>query len=173
MTAFPQHDGPGGRASLVIGGTGMLARATRWLASRYPPTLVVARRAGSFAQHAPGMVPIDLDWSRPDFASHIAAALGAAPPVAKALIWIHDPVRHLGPITALLPRADMVIVLGSMDGRPAIPDSAAGAVTVRLGSVAVPGGRRWLTDEEISGGAIAALEDGRSRIVGELRPLGE
>lgn len=45
-----------------------------------------------------------------------------------------------------------------------------GIVTVRLGSVATATGRRWLTHEEISAGAVAALADGRPRVVGELVP---
>jgi hypothetical protein len=44
--------------------------------------------------------------------------------------------------------------------------------TVRLGSLATGGGgRRWLTHEEISLAAIAALIDGEPRVVGELKPV--
>ena len=44
-------------------------------------------------------------------------------------------------------------------------------MTLRLGSVRTRGGRRWLTHAEISGAAIAALQDGESRVVGELSPM--
>ncbi len=63
-----------------------------------------------------------------------------------------------------------MLVLGSLDGRPAAPPSAGRLVTVRFGSKpSVDGGRRWLTHAEISQGA-AALADGRSRVVGGLAP---
>lgn len=161
-----------GNASLVIGGTGMLAAATRWLSNHHAPTLLVARRARHFASATGGVVPIDLDWTHADFAQRIGEALGRLPPLGKALIWLHDPARHLPSLLPLLPVRNTVIVLGSMDGRPTIPSAASNAITVRLGSVATPRGRRWLSHTEISAGAIAALQDGRSRIIGELAPVG-
>lgn len=57
-----------------------------------------------------------------------------------------------------------------MDGQPALP-SFQGIVTVQLGSLATANGRRWLTNDEIAAAAIASLEEGTSRIVGELKPL--
>lgn len=159
-------------SSLVIGGTGMLAEATRWMCRHHPPTLLVARRASAFAGGAPDLVALDLDWLRSDFAPRIAEAVGTPSRVVKALIWLHEPVRLLGRLSPLLPPAGTVIVLGSMGGRPAVPVGADHAAIVRLGSKPTPGGRRWLTHAEISAGAIAALRDGRSRIVGDLAPAG-
>jgi hypothetical protein len=44
-------------------------------------------------------------------------------------------------------------------------------VTVVLGSKALPGGgRRWLSDDEISSGAIEAIQTGRDVVVGDVVP---
>jgi len=138
----------GGGASLVIGGSGMLADATRWLARHHPPTLLVARQASLFAAGETRILPLDLDWTQGGFADSIGEALEALPALTKALVWVHDPVHRL----------------------PAVMADMRGAATVRLGSIATPSGRRWLTHPEICAGAIAALEDGRSRVIGELPP---
>lgn len=159
-------------ASLVIGGTGMLAEATRWLARRYPPTLLVSRHASRFDPMAGAVVPLELDWSQPGFVQSIESRLRAMPPLAKALIWIHRPQAHLAELAPLLPQpGGAVLVLGSRSGRPGAIGVPAGVATVRLGSVPTSDGRRWLTHAEISAAAIAALEDGRSRVVGELAPV--
>lgn len=153
--------------SLVIGGTGMLAAATRWLADRSAMTLLVARRASAFVG-ARDVVPIDADWRSAAFADAVEEAIDLSASMDAALLWLHEP----GPILPwLLPKlgsARVVLLLGSMDGRPRVPEGAAHLTTVRLGSVRTHRGRRWLTDAEISAAAIAALSDGESRTVGDL-----
>ena len=155
---------------LSIGGTGMLARATDWLASACATTLVVSRHASRFASGNPAMVALDVDWSQSDFPAVIEARLGLMPPVSHALLWLHQLDDHLPALVETLRGARIVLVLGSMDGQPKLPD-ASGVATVRLGSMADGRGRRWLTNDEISAGAIEALKDGAARIVGDLRPL--
>jgi hypothetical protein len=159
-------------AGLVIGGTGMLAEATRWMARHYRPTLLVARRASRFAADEQALVALDLDWHRPDFVECIAKAVERLPRIGKSLIWLHEPERLLGRLMPLISPEGAVIVLGSMDGQPAVPAEAEGAATIRLGSMPSGRGRRWLTHQEISRAAIAALRDGKSRIVGDLVPIG-
>jgi hypothetical protein len=155
--------------NLSIGGTGMLAEATRWLA-REANTLVVARRATRFCAGDERLVPYDLDWSDRDFHERLERALNARE-IRRALLWLHKPEPVLPWLLPLLPRTQIVLVLGSLGGNPEVP-AQADLLTVRLGSKAMPdGGRRWLTDEEISAGAIAAFATGRSQIVGELRSL--
>lgn len=160
----------GGGASLVIGGSGMLADATRWLARHHPPTLLVARQAGLFAAGETRILPLDLDWTQGGFADSIGEALEALPALTKALVWVHDPVHRLPALVPLLPLPGTVLVLGSHGSLPAVTADMRGAATVRLGSIGTPSGRRWLTHPEICAGAIAALEDGRSRVIGELPP---
>ena len=84
-------------------------------------------------------------------------------------IWLHDPQPTLRRLVPHFGDARVVVVLGSLSGQPAVLPTAAQLVVVRLGSKPTTGGgRRWLTDEEICEGAIAALDDGLSRVVGEL-----
>ena len=147
----------------------MLAGATRWLAARSEKTILVARRASSFTA-MPGVVAIDADWHSPSFAQEIEAALNQSAPVEAALLWPHEPDPVLPWLMPELPSARVVLVLGSMDGRPEIPDGETQIATVRLGSMRTAHGHRWLTHDEISAAAIASLEDGRSRIVGDLTP---
>jgi hypothetical protein len=146
----------------------MLAAATRWLAGRSSRTLLVARRASAFDAGEP-VVPIDADWRTPEFAERVREALERHGPPDTALLWLHEPGPTLSWLAPRLAFARAVIVLGSLDGRPKIPELAISAAWVRLGSLPTASGRRWLTHEEISLGAIASLQDGQSRTVGELR----
>lgn len=155
----------------MIGGAGMLSHATHWLASRSNTTVLVARRASSFAPGDSRFLSVDADWNSPGFPTKLLSVLQALPPVSKALLWLHEPEPVL---TWLLPRlqtARAVLVLGSVDGQPEVPEPGSTLATVRLGSMPTAAGRRWLNDDEISAGAIAALDDGRSRVVGELAPF--
>lgn len=148
----------------------MLAAATRHLASRHETTLVVARHARRFCATCEGTHALEADWNAADFQARLAEALDHLPSPRTALLWLH---RLESDLAFLLPRlsdARVVLVLGSMDGQPALP-SFQGIVTVQLGSLATANGRRWLTNDEIAAAAIASLEEGTSRIVGELKPL--
>ena len=66
--------------------------------------------------------------------------------------------------------------LSSASGDPAACHGAVTArngahvrsVTVKLGRVGNAGSWRWLTDAEISGGAIEAIETGRDVVVGDI-----
>jgi len=165
MSPCPSHH------SLVIGGTGMLSRATHWLATRSSTTVLVARRASRFAPGDGRFSPVDADWSHPGFQADLLSVLQAMPPMSTALLWLHEPEPTLTWLLPQLRTARTVLVLGCLDGQPEAPKAGATFATVRLGSMPTATGRRWLTDGEICGGAIAALEDGRSRVVGELAPL--
>lgn len=155
--------------SLVVGGTGMLSKATHWLAARSGATILVARHASRFAPGDDRFIPFDLDWHRSTFVDELCSAMAANGPIGSALLWLHDPESTLRRLAPHIGGARVVVVLGSLSGQPVVPETAAHLVTVRLGSKpAVGGGRRWLTDDEICEGAIAALDDGRSRVVGEL-----
>lgn len=149
----------------------MLAEATRWVSRHHSPTLLIARRATRFAEGNHRFVPLDLDWREPGFVERIGNAMVGLPPIGKTLIWLHNPDLLLDRLLELVPPRNMVLVLGSMDGRASLQSRADGIATVRLGSKPAHNGRRWLTHEEISAGAIKALQDGQSTIVGELTPV--
>lgn len=155
-------------STVVVGGTGMLAAATRWLAERSPRTLVVARRASRFVAGT-AMLACDTDWEQDNFVPDIQAAVADLGAIGQVLLWLHDGARLLPQLAPLLRAGRTVLVLGSMDGQPSIPHSEHELITVRLGSMPTTAGRRWLTHREICDGAIAAFADGKSRIVGDLR----
>jgi hypothetical protein len=152
------------KASLSIGGTGMLAEASRWLAARSAQTVIVSRHAGAFAA-GPSAIAVTADWEDVDFRPAMEQAL-AATPVEAALLWLHEPEPVLAWLLPLLCGARTVLVLGSTHGTPTIPAGMAGVAIVRLGRVGTKDKWRRLTHEEISAGVIAALQDGRSRNVG-------
>lgn len=156
--------------SLIIGGTGMLASASEWLAQHSTRTIMVARNASRFANLHANMLPVDANWNQPDFAPQVGNAIHASGNIQRALIWMHDPDKQLPPLLPLLESARIVLVLGSRDGKPSVTMTHPSMTTVQLGSMATASGRRWLTHAEISDGAIEALTHGRSLIVGELRP---
>lgn len=180
--AVPQHF----QHALIVGGTGMLANATRFIRARSERVTLVARRA-SAAAAALGISPADacpLDWSNTSaFAAELSPRISAAPP-DLALLWIHDNGHHtlLWLLDQLKMRTVLIVhVLGSASGDPRGGDRELNVivtkppqihyVTVVLGSKVLPGGaRRWLTDEEISTGAIEAIRVGRNVVVGEIVP---
>lgn len=149
----------------------MLETATAWLAARSSSTLVVARLATRFAARDAGMVPLDADWDTPSFQPQVRRALERLGTVERALLWLHEPEPTLRWLLRVLNGARTVLVVGSMDGLPTNQFETRVSCAVRLGSVATPSGRRWLTHDEISEAAIASLQDGRSRVVGDLRPI--
>lgn len=146
----------------------MLAAATHWLAERSPRTLVVARRASRFVAGT-SMLACDTDWEQDNFAADIEAAVTDLGAIGQVLLWLHDGARLLPQLVPLQQARRTVLVLGSMDGQPSLPQGEHDLITVRLGSMPTATGRRWLTHQEICDGVIAAFADGRSRIVGDLQ----
>lgn len=156
------------KINLVIGGTGMLGDATRWLASQSDRTLLVARHASRFDIDDIRFLRLDLDWDSGAFRSGLESALNGKMPLARALLWLHNPRPILSWLMPFLPIAQTVLVLGNQDGGTEAVELAKSLITVRLGSKAsASGGRRWLTDAEISDGAIRAFTVGKSQIVGD------
>jgi hypothetical protein len=180
--AAPQHF----EHALIVGGTGMLANATRFIRARSERVTLVARRANAAAA-ALGILPAEacpLDWSNTtEFAAELFPRIAAAPP-DLGLLWIHGNGHRtlLWLLDQLMMRPVMIVhVLGSASGDPrgsnrdinVIVSKAPRMhyVTVVLGSKTLPGGRhRWLTDDEISIGAIEAIQTGHDVVVGEIVP---
>ncbi|KAK9250335.1 hypothetical protein V1507DRAFT_438198 [Lipomyces tetrasporus] len=157
--------------TLIVGGTGMLASATRWLVDRSERTVVASRRANQFTCDDARFVPVSADWKHPSFVSLVGEAIKEVGPIQQALLWLHDPEVIIPSLLPLLGTARVVLVLGSRQAQPAIPLDAARFTIVRLASVTTSSGRRWLTHDEISEGVIAALQDGHSRIIGDIAGL--
>lgn len=155
--------------SLILGGTGMLAAASCWLIEQSEVAVVVGRHASAFSAGQDDLRGIDADWGAPDFIARVQAVLAGVPAVRRALLWLHEPAALLPRLLPLCPEARITLVLGSRhDSEVAL--GRRHIAVVRLGSKPTPDGRRWLTHAEISEAAIAALSDGRSRVVGEWMP---
>jgi len=163
--------------TLIIGGTGMLLAASVALARRSRALTSVARTDRSLAALDGALAGIacvhhrlPLDWTRADFLPALSEHLERVGRPSLVVAWLHD--ERLGPeIARRAASADRPCsffqVLGSAAADPAhgAPDLAA-AVSglpgvdyhlVILGFRIEGGGRRWLRDQEISDGVLAAI----------------
>jgi hypothetical protein len=172
--------------ALIVGGTGMLANATRFVRARSEHVTLVSRRANKAAAGL-AVLPTEacsLDWrNTANFAAQLLPRIASLPP-DLSLLWIHgNGHRTLLWLLGQLMICPVLIVhvLGSASGDPRINDPEINAilnnsprmryVTVVLGSKSLPdGGRRWLTDEEISLGTVEAIQTARNVVVGEITP---
>jgi hypothetical protein len=168
---------------LVVGGTGMLSGLVEALAGDGGRLSLLSRRASRFPRH--GVTGYDVDYH--DEAA-FTAALDAAGPVDLAVAWFHTlkiaaPRRLAERIGGDGEAGRLFQVLGSATADPAHPDRLATAATVAAGlpdcrlrqvvlGFKVEGGRsRWLTDDEISGGVLAAVRaDIDYAVVGQTEP---
>lgn len=176
---------------LVVGGTGMLAGAVRELVRRGHPTAVLARdatRLHDLAESATGpgeVVPVQTNYAAvDDTRAKLAGAVGELGRFGAVVLWVHTPFRArvhtLVGDACLAEEALVVDVLGSAgrpprEIQPEVPEPfRRPGVTYRqavLGFTDGPAGTRWLTDTEISKGAIAAFDGpGESTVVGRLHP---
>jgi len=171
--------------ALVVGGTGMLRGLSLHLAARWTAVSVLARagpRLSALAAASPAVLPVAVDW-------HDAAALGLALRAATAasgpfdlvVAWIHSsaPAAPFAVAAAAARPEDPVPfhqIFGS-GGDAAQPTKLAwrrrleGMEGIDYRRVVLGRkGARWLHDDEISAGVIAAVESGAPYYeVGEIR----
>lgn len=168
------------KRALVVGGTGMLAGVVGALSASGWWVSVLARgqsRLDALAR-LPGVTPLRADYTD---AEGFAKAVRTVLPVELVVAWIHSTAPDAPQLLASLvarPEApvDMYHVLGSAAGRsPAgiepldVPGVAYRRVV--LGFVVEAGGSRWLTDREIGGGVLQAIDKKTSRHqIGQLEP---
>ncbi|APV48715.1 hypothetical protein BWI17_02865 [Betaproteobacteria bacterium GR16-43] len=176
--------------ALVIGGTGMLRRASAVIARQSEYFTAIARTSASLETLAReiGSSPTDghsfvaLDWGKPDqFISDLFRLFEQGDPPTLVLAWLHD--AALGPrvATALSSQGthcDFFQILGSS---AATPGARAAGLTSEFGRVAhhqvilgfkVEGASsRWLTDEEVSSGVLEAISMRQpTHVVGTTAP---
>jgi NAD(P)-dependent dehydrogenase (short-subunit alcohol dehydrogenase family) len=168
---------------LVIGGSGMLAGLVEAIARQGRRVSVIARgreRLQSLAARHPDIHPLPLDYT--DDAA-LVAALAAHGPFARCVAWMHDDSTARALRIARQVSEVYCEVLGSASADPARPERLAEwralfeplvAPKLRLavlGFVVEAGASRWLTDAEISDGALRALESTDPvTIVGTVTP---
>ena len=180
-----------GAHTLVVGGTGMLRRVAMTLAGRGHPTTVIARRPGPLARMAEesggGIHPLAVDYGDGEaLEAGLRRAIEARGPFTLLVAWIHDSAPEAPAAVARIAaegggRLRYLHVLGSAADDPSQPDperrarmEAIEGVTyeeVILGFVREGGRSRWLTDDEIAAGVLAAIDNAAPRrIVGNTRP---
>lgn len=156
----------------LLGGTGMLAPAARVIARRAEALTLAARAPHALAAEL-GATPLPLDWNIPQ----VAIDALPAPGFDLVITWLHDNATYLARPCEDLAHAGgrSIRVHGAKSADPAIraqrdpnPRPGLARQTVILGWFGPA--KRWLTDEEISQGVIAALEAPavRTLIVGDM-----
>jgi hypothetical protein len=177
--------------ALVVGGTGMLSRVSLELARRGYTTSVIARSPGPLAElvrESGGRVnPIAVDYRHTEkLVGELEQAVRAHGPIVLVVAWIHSvapeaPLAVARTAAAGGHRVDYFHVLGSAADDPSRPEperrARFAAVAqlayheVILGFAVEEGTSRWLTDDEIASGVVAAIDRGAARwIVGTTRP---
>jgi hypothetical protein len=146
------------RHTLVVGGTGMLAGLVAALSERGDDLTVVARSPRPLPR---GAVLLSVDYrSTEDLRRGLAGATGERGPIELAVCWIHTDAPDAPRVVAesVAPGGRLVQVFGTrVWPLSPVPDGVEYA-QVLLGAVREGSGSRWLTDEEIATGVLAAVD---------------
>ena len=141
--------------ALIIGGTGMLAEASRWVAAQAGQTVLAARKPEALAAEI-GAIPWVMDWA--DQCSGLST-LVPMPEFDLVLAWLHVDglwlAEHLH--SKLAKGGRFVHVHGSAALDPAVLTRRAVAGACVQNVILGRKGGRWLSKAEISAGVIAAL----------------
>ena len=176
------------RHAWIAGGTGMLADATIAVAREHDTTTLFSRNPARFSANiSPGSLsrcPVDFrDPAATERA--LTETLETTGPCTTALLWVHsvgeESLRLIfSRLRESSPQARVVWVMGSAAADPSldlesrVAEMGASDLDLRvaiLGFESSGGRSRWLTDKEISAGAIAAWRsDARVTTVGRTRP---
>jgi hypothetical protein len=171
--------------ALAVGTSGMLAGASRGLAERgWQVTMAARQRRRLDAARAglPALHPVAVDYTDTGaFDDALKVAADQRGTITLALCWIRGsaPEALAAVAAAVADGGRLVHVLGSAARDPSTLGSDALLAQERLryqrvvlGFVIEGGRSRWLTDAEISAGALAAVDDPRldPHVVGQLHP---
>ena len=174
--------------TLVIGGSGMLAKASLWLSERSDHVSVIGRNQVKLHRLAErssrqNIVPIAVDYYDLDyFGKEISQSMDRHGPYDLVVAWIHSREKSVIDLVSEEIRKrtnrswSLYHVLGSSSNLEEILrelDVSDGCDyhQVQLGFVIEQGRSRWLTNEEISNGVIHAIQTGaRKHLVGTLEP---
>ncbi|WP_017612769.1 Rossmann-fold NAD(P)-binding domain-containing protein [Nocardiopsis salina] len=172
------------RELLVVGGTGMLRPAVHDLLGSGARVVLVSRRPERAAAGAPDrgrLVPVAADWSAPERLGEAVREATGGRPMAEALLWVHTPYDegvHASLDPLLSADATVVQLWGSAGADPRLSRPLPGQYapprayrSVVLGFADTARATRWLTDREVSDGALRALSDAApEQIVGRVEP---
>jgi len=174
------------RHTLVIGGSGMLAKASCWLANHYDRVSVVGRSQHKFnriTKRNNNIIPILVDYyDQEQFRAQVRQSIADYGPYELVVAWIHSHENQI--IDIISEEIDMgsndpwclYHVLGSSSSLDEIAREMKVAKSceyhqVQLGFIIDNDRSRWLTHEEISDGVIHAIQSQASKyLVGTLTP---
>lgn len=174
--------------ALVIGGSGMLAGASLWLAQEGYRVTVIGRNPQKLKrltdQHS-NLFGVSANYRHADdFARQLDKIMREQGAARLVVAWIHDDQERVIRQTAeAIERAggpghswSLYHVLGSSSNLDElmltvpVPENCA-YHQIQLGFVIEGGRSRWLTHQEISGGVIECIKTGSKRhLVGTLEP---
>lgn len=174
--------------ALVVGGTGMLADVTRWLAEEDFHVSVVGRKSEKMQRlteqpkQAGEIHPVLVDYTKTaELEAAIVEQIRQHGPLALVVAWIHANAPEALPTVIRLAdqskqKWSLFHVLGSSRNLAAIRNGTKVPETCRyhqiqLGFVVGNGKSRWLTNQEISSGVIEAIQNDEPVLtVGTLEP---
>lgn len=171
---------------LVIGGSGMLAKASCWLASHVEQVSVVGRsqhRLNRLVEMYPNVNPIAVDYyDHEQFRKKIRQSMADNGRFELVVAWIHNQEKQiLGIVSEEIHRISkdswqLYHILGSSSNLQDIlkemnVEEPCEYHQIQLGFVIENGRSRWLTHEEISDGVIQGIQSrAKKHLVGTLTP---
>ncbi|WP_202076604.1 KR domain-containing protein [Caldalkalibacillus salinus] len=171
--------------ALIIGGSGMLAQTSVWLAEQGYKVAVIGRSRSKLQKlqdRNKGIIPVSVDYTDGAALQHEVRDLQHQAPITLVVAWIHRTAPHaLAQVLETISQHQketfqLFHVLGSSSNLEEILkklDTPAQCqyVQVQLGFKLTGSTSRWLTNEEISMGVIDAIQTKNSPyVVGQLHP---
>lgn len=174
------------REALVVGGSGMLAEVSRWLAAQGYQVTVLGRdehklkRVRNDSAHPESIHLLATDYRDTDrFRLAIAELIAKRGPMELVVSWIHSNAPEALPVIVeelSRPQKEWQLLhvcgSGAWKNPPSEPASAVCLYRrVILGFRCEGNHARWLTNEEIAAGVIVALTKSEGQyIVGQVEP---
>jgi hypothetical protein len=172
--------------ALVVGGSGMLARTSIWLAHNGYKVSVIGRRIqklNELAKMSENIIPISVDYSSAElFVSEIHKSMNTNGPCDLVVAWIHsDDMQIINMISNEIGKVSndewrLFHVLGSSSNVEDISRKIDDIENceyhqVQLGFIIEENRSRWLTHDEISNSVIHCISTNpKQYLVGTLSP---
>ena len=171
--------------ALVIGGTGMLARASVWLSENGYHVSVIGRNAEKMQvlldENPTRMTPVMVDYTNlVELVDQLRRIQNEHGPIELVVAWIHSTGQHVLPCLIesfshsqpwkLFQVSGSSSNLQEIKDRLAIPTHVS-YHQIQLGFKTESGISRWLTHAEISNGVIQSiLEEKPEQVIGIIEP---
>lgn len=171
--------------ALVIGGTGMLAKVSVWLAENGYRVSVVGRNPQKMQfvldQNPAQLTPVFADYTHThEWAEQIQNIQQKNGPIHLVVAWVHSTATQAIPCVLEMFPADQTVsffhVMGSGSNLQTIKADIAVPSHVRyrqiqLGFLVENGVSRWLTNDEIADGVIKAIQEEKDEfLIGLIEP---